>query len=67
MRRRLTSASMPRIGDGGTDWAKQFALLADDPTSVLTVETHWKSEGSDRADNTRQTFSSLKSILEKQA
>jgi sugar phosphate isomerase/epimerase len=53
-----------RIGEGGTDWVKQFQLLADEPVHVLTVETHWHPEGQDRAENTRKTFTSLKQILE---
>ena len=53
-----------RIGDGETDWAAQLQLLQSDPVDVLTIETHWHPEGRDRADNTRQTFSSLKKILE---
>ena len=52
------------IGQGETDWATQFRLLADEPVNVLTVETHWHPEGQDRADNTRQTFAGLKEILE---
>jgi L-ribulose-5-phosphate 3-epimerase len=55
--------SWARIGEGETDWATQLRLLASDPVDVLTVETHWRPEGQDRADNTRDTFSSLKRIL----
>jgi sugar phosphate isomerase/epimerase len=53
-----------RIGEGGTDWEKQFQLLADEPVELLTIETHWRSEGQSKADNTRKTFASLKQILE---
>jgi len=53
-----------RIGEGGTDWAKQLRLLADEPVETLTIETHWRPAGQDRADNTRQTFASLKQILD---
>lgn len=52
-----------RIGDGGTDWAKQLNLLLDEPVDNYTIETHWKKEGQDRAENTRQTFSGLKALL----
>lgn len=52
-----------RIGDGGTDWATQLDLLRDEPVDKYTIETHWKKEGQDRAENTRQTFAGLKSFL----
>ncbi|MEM7033376.1 MAG: sugar phosphate isomerase/epimerase family protein [Chloroflexota bacterium] len=54
-----------KIGDGGTDWAKQFQILADHPVTNLTIETHWHPKGGDRAEDTRQTFASLKEILAK--
>jgi sugar phosphate isomerase/epimerase len=53
-----------RIGTGETDWANQLQLLQAESIDVLTIETHWHPEGQDRAENTRQTFSSLKQILE---
>lgn len=52
-----------RIGDGGTDWAKQIDLLLDEPVDNYTIETHWKKDGQDRAENTRQTFAGLKAFL----
>ncbi|MBV7333648.1 sugar phosphate isomerase/epimerase [Chloroflexi bacterium TSY] len=52
-----------RIGDGGTDWATQLRLLEDEPVTAFTIETHWKVEGQDRAENTRQTFEGLKEIV----
>lgn len=52
-----------RIGDGGTDWATQLELLLDEPVDNYTIETHWKKEGQDRAENTRQTFAGLKALL----
>lgn len=53
-----------RIGEGGTDWAKQLQLLADHPAQTLTIETHWHPKGGDRAEDTRKTFESLKGIVE---
>ncbi len=52
-----------RIGDGGTDWATQLRLLQDEPVNAYTIETHWKAEGQDRAENTRQTFAALRAII----
>lgn len=52
------------IGAGGTNWHKQLELLVEEPVNVLTIETHWHPEGQERAENTRQTFSGLKQILE---
>lgn len=52
-----------RIGDGGTDWATQLDLLRDEPVHHYTIETHWKKEGQDKAENTRQTFAGLKAII----
>jgi sugar phosphate isomerase/epimerase len=52
-----------RIGEGGTDWERQLALVADEPVGTLTIETHWHPAGQSRADNTRQTFSSLRELL----
>ncbi len=53
-----------RIGDGSTNWSQQLELLRDEPVTAYTIETHWKVEGQDRADNTRQTFASLKALVE---
>lgn len=55
--------SWARIGDGETDWATQLRLLESDPVDVLTIETHWHPDGRDRADNTGDTFASLKHLL----
>lgn len=52
-----------RIGDGGTDWATQLHLLLNEPVEHYTIETHWKKEGQDRAENTRQTFAGLKTLI----
>lgn len=52
-----------RIGDGGTDWATQLRLLADEPINAFTIETHWHPSGQDKAENTRQTFAALKAII----
>ena len=52
-----------RIGDGGTDWATQLNLLRDEPVDQYTIETHWKKDGQDKAENTRQTFAGLKKII----
>lgn len=52
-----------RIGDGGTDWPTQLALLSDEPVHHYTIETHWKKEGQDKTDNTRQTFAALKQFI----
>lgn len=52
-----------RIGDGGTDWATQLDLLRDEPVHHYTIETHWKKEGQDKAENTRQTFAGLKALI----
>lgn len=52
-----------RIGEGGTDWVTQLRLLENEPVTAFTIETHWKAEGQDKAENTRQTFASLKNIV----
>jgi len=52
-----------RIGHGGTDWATQIHLLLDEPVEHYTIETHWKKKGQDKAENTRQTFASLKNFI----
>lgn len=53
-----------RIGAGGTDWPTQLRLLADEPVNAYTIETHWRPPNSDRADNTAQTFESLKALID---
>lgn len=53
-----------RIGDGGTDWATQIALLRDEPVQHYTIETHWTGEGLDKAESTRQTFAGLKTFIQ---
>ncbi len=53
-----------RIGDGGTDWAKQLQLLENEPVQHFTIETHWRGEGLDKAESTRQTFAGLKEIID---
>lgn len=53
-----------RIGEGGTDWAKQLQLLTNEPVNQYTIETHWRPESSDRADNTARTFESLKELID---
>lgn len=55
-----------RIGEGGADWATQLRLLANEPVNTYTIETHWRPAGSDRADNTRRTFESLKALIDQQ-
>lgn len=52
-----------RIGDGGTDWATQLQLLANEPVQQFTIETHWRGEGIDKAESTRQTFAALQEII----
>ena len=52
-----------RIGDGGTDWVTQLHLLQDEPVTSFTIETHWNPGGQDKAENTRQTFAGLKTIM----
>jgi sugar phosphate isomerase/epimerase len=52
-----------RIGDGGTAWATQLKLLETEPVTAFTIETHWKAEGQDKAENTRQTFAGLQAII----
>lgn len=52
-----------RIGDGGTNWATQLQLLEHEPVTAFTIETHWKAEGQDKAENTRETFAGLKAII----
>ena len=52
-----------RIGTGGTDWDEQLELLANEPVDHYTIETHWNPGGQDKAENTRQTFASLKEII----
>lgn len=52
-----------RIGTGGTDWAEQLRLLQDEPVNAFTIETHWNPGDQDKAENTRQTFASLKEIM----
>jgi len=52
-----------RIGDGGTDWATQLQLLKDEPVQQFTIETHWRGEGIDKAESTRQTFAALQEII----
>lgn len=53
-----------RIGDGGTDWVTQLQLLEHEPVTAFTIETHWNPGGQDKAENTRQTFASLKRLIE---
>jgi len=53
-----------RIGDGGTDWVTQLRLLENEPVNAFTIETHWKVEGGDKAESSRQTFASLKGIIQ---
>lgn len=55
-----------RIGDGGTDWTTQLQLLADEPVTSFTIETHWNPGGQEKAENTRQTFSGLKTLMKRQ-
>ncbi len=52
-----------RIGDGGTDWVKQLSLLENEPVQQFTIETHWRGDGIDKAESTRQTFAALKQII----
>lgn len=52
-----------RIGEGGTDWPTQLRLLWNEPVAHYTIETHWHPAGRDRAENTRDTFESLKSFI----
>lgn len=52
-----------RIDDGGTDWATQLRLLAGEPVTAFTIETHWNPGGQDKAENTRQTFARLKNVI----
>lgn len=52
-----------RISAGSTDWATQLRLLQDEPVAAFTIETHWNPGGQDKAENTRQTFAGLKSII----
>lgn len=55
-----------RIGHGGTDWRAQLRLLQGEPVDTYTIETHWKADGQDKAENTRQTFASLKNLIAEQ-
>lgn len=52
-----------RIGDGGTNWATQLQLLENEPVQQFTIETHWRGDGMDKAESTRQTFAALKQII----
>lgn len=52
-----------RIGDGGTDWTTQLHLLAHEPVTNFTIETHWNPGGQEKAENTRQTFRRLQHII----
>jgi sugar phosphate isomerase/epimerase len=52
-----------RIGDGGTDWATQLRLLEHEPVQQFTIETHWRGDGIDKAESTRQTFAALKQTI----
>jgi sugar phosphate isomerase/epimerase len=52
-----------RIGEGGTDWPRQLQLLWHEPVAHYTIETHWHPAGRDRADNTGDTFASLKTFV----
>lgn len=52
-----------RIGDGGTDWTTQLHLLAHEPVTNFTIETHWNPDGQEKAENTRQTFRRLQHII----
>ncbi len=52
-----------RIGDGGTDWVTQLQLLENEPVQQFTIETHWRGDGLDKAESTRQTFAALQEII----
>jgi len=52
-----------RIGDGGTDWVTQLRLLEHEPVQQFTIETHWRGDGIDKAESTRQTFAALKQMI----
>lgn len=52
-----------RIGDGGTDWVTQLRLLETEPVQQFTIETHWRGDGIDKAESTRQTFAALKQMI----
>lgn len=56
-----------RIGNGGTGWRDHLAQLQNEPINTYTIETHWKAEAQDSAENTRQTFASLKKLIAEQA
>lgn len=55
-----------RIGDGGTDWVTQLQLLEHELVQHFTIETHWRGDGIDKAESTRQTFAALKQIIAQQ-
>ena len=55
-----------RIGDGSVDLLRSLQALKDDGyDGCVSIETHWRPEGSDREENTRGTYAGLMSLLEK--
>ena len=52
------------IGSGSVDYAGQVdALRRDGYEGVVSVETHWRTEGASRLESTRETLAGLRAFL----